>query len=115
MHELGIMSEVVRIVREKMEANHIEKVDEIVLEVGEIASVVPHYLEECFPAACYKTPLEDCKLKLEIVPANGRCQKCGKVFNIPSHGGKCPNCLADMQYEILSGRDFVIKEIIVAG
>lgn len=111
MHELSIMMEVVKQVERVAKENHVEKVEKIVLQVGEMASVIPRYLEEVFPAAVYQTGLEGAKLELEILPANGRCRQCGKVFSVMENGGTC-SCGSD-DVELLTGREFNLKEIQV--
>lgn len=112
MHELGILSEVVSRVEAVAKAHGSPRVEAIVLQVGEIATVIPQFLEECFPAAVYKTSLESARLELEIIPASGRCNTCEKVFSPMETKGTCPHC-ESTDFELLSGREFLIKEIIV--
>ena len=111
MHELGIVFEVVKTVRNFAEQNGITKIDTLVLQIGELSAIVPRYIEECYPAAVDRTPLEDMKLKIEILPGNGRCLNCSCIFNLPANQGKCPDCGSN-EFEILSGKEFMIKEII---
>lgn len=112
MHELGILKEVIRQVEEVAKANGNPKVQTIVLQVGEVASVIPRFLEDCFPAARYKTSLEDTSLEIEVLPATGRCRECTNVFFLMEHQGVCPECQVK-DFEMLSGREFIVKEIIV--
>ena len=111
MHELGIIFEVVKTVRKFAEENGITKIDTLVLQIGEISPIVPKYIEEAYPAAVDRTPFEDMKLKIEIVPSNGRCNNCSTNFNLLEHEGNCPSC-GKKDFEVLSGREFMIKEII---
>lgn len=112
MHELGIVMEIVRVVDELAKEQGFDKVDAIVLQVGELSPVVPKYIEECYPAAVYGTFMEDTKLEIEIMPGNGICKACSTVFNVIANNGKCPEC-GSRAFDILSGRDFYIKEIRV--
>ncbi len=111
MHELGIMFHVVQQVTQIVEDNQLTKVDTLVLQVGEYSSVIPKYLEACYPAAVDGTKLEETKLKIEILPANGLCCQCGTVFNLKRNNETCPDCGAG-EFEVLGGREFFIKEII---
>ena len=111
MHELGIMFHVVQQVTQIVEDNQLTKVDTLVLQVGEYSSVIPKYLEACYPAAVDGTKLEETKLKIEILPANGLCSECGTVFNLKKNNETCPDCGAG-EFEVLGGREFFIKEII---
>jgi hydrogenase nickel incorporation protein HypA/HybF len=110
MHELGIMYHIVDQVLKVVEANQLSEVEAIVLQVGELSSVVPRYLHACFPASVDGTMLENTKLEIEILTANGICQSCGKVYPIGEHGRVCPECRSE-EIEIISGREFYLKEI----
>lgn len=111
MHELGILYHVVKTVQGFAAEQGLSQIEAIVLQVGELSPVVPRYLEACFPAAIDGTPLEHTQLRIEMIPANGLCGGCGKVFRIPEAQGVCPHC-GGTAYETLSGKDFCIKEIV---
>jgi hydrogenase nickel incorporation protein HypA/HybF len=55
--------------------------------------------------------MQDTKLKIEMIPGNGRCNDCLNIYNIIMNNGKCPKC-GSQNLDILSGREFLIKEII---
>lgn len=110
MHELGIMFHIVKTVLEIVEENELTEVEAIVLEVGALSTVVPKYLFDCFPAACSGTMLEHTVLEIEELVANGKCKSCGSVYNVVETRKLCPLC-GEMQYELLSGTEFNIKEL----
>ncbi len=111
MHELGIMIEVVKTVENFAKNNGVTKIDTLVLQIGELAPVVPRYIEACYPAAIDNTILQDTKLKIEVTPGNGICKHCNKVFNIIENNKKCPKC-GSSRFDLLCGREFMIKEIV---
>lgn len=111
MHELGVIAEVVRIVEDIAQRQELTNIDTLVLQIGELSTVIPYYVEQCYPAAVYGTMLENTRLKIEVLPGNGRCKSCGKVFNLLENKNKCPDCGGD-QWELLGGREFMIKEIV---
>jgi len=111
LHEVGVVMEVVKTVENFAEKNGLTKIDTVVLQIGELSSMIPRYVEACYPAAVDGTLLQDTKLKIEILPGNGICRKCNKVFNILESKQKCPHCTRE-EWDILSGREFMIKEII---
>ena len=51
MHELGILSAMVKTIEKVVQQEELTHVEKIVLEVGELSGVVPSYLESCYPAA----------------------------------------------------------------
>ena len=111
MHELGIVMHIAESVIEVMKEEELTEVQKIVLQVGELSSVIPRYLEECYPAAVDGTVLEKTKLEIEILPGNARCKDCGEIFNLIKNKRICPKCGAD-HWELLSGTEFNLKEII---
>ncbi len=111
MHELGVVINVVNTVERFAKENGVSKVDTLVLQIGELSSMIPKYIESVYPAAVDGTLLQDTKLKIEILPGNGRCRKCEKVFNILATEGVCPDC-GEKDWEMLCGKEFMIKEII---
>lgn len=111
MHELGVVIEVVKTVEKFAEKNSVKKINTLVLQIGELSSMIPKYIESCYPAAVDGTLLENTELKIEILPGNGMCRRCKKVFNLLKNEGKCPGCRTG-ECEIISGKEFMIKEII---
>ncbi len=112
MHELGLVFEVVKTVERVAKEENVSSVRSITLQVGELSLVIPSYLEDCFPAAIDKKPLfADTELVIETIPGMARCDKCGKEFNVIINEGYCPECKS-FDKTILSGREFLIKEIL---
>ncbi len=92
---------------------NLPEVDTIVLQVGELCGVIPAYLDECWPAVTDTKPFfKNTKLKLDVVPGMAKCQNCGEIFNVIAYEGYCPKCNS-FEKDLLSGREFMIKEIIV--
>lgn len=110
MHELGIMYHVVEQVLNVVAVNQVTEVEAIVLQVGELSSVVPRYLQACFPAAVDGTILENTKLEIETLTANGICKVCNKVYPLIENSRVCPACHSE-EYEMISGTEFYLKEI----
>lgn len=111
MHEVGVVIEIVKTVEDLAIKNGLTKIDTLVLQIGELSAMIPKYIEACYPMAVDGTMLQDTKLKIEILPGNGICKKCSKVFNLLDSDKKCPKC-ESKEWTLLSGREFMIKEII---
>jgi hydrogenase nickel incorporation protein HypA/HybF len=111
MHELGVLIEVIETVENFAKKNALTKIDTLVLQIGELSSMIPRYIEACYPAAVDGTILQDTRLKIEILPGNAICKKCNKVFNLIENHSKCPTCEGE-DWELLCGKEFMIKEII---
>lgn len=111
MHEVGVISQILATVEKIMDDEQLSVVEAIVLDVGELSGVVPHYMEECWPAAVYKTRFENTKLEMNVIEGELKCNKCGKVFNGYKFNLKCPECKNTIDFTPLSGRELMIKEI----
>ena len=112
MHEMSLAIQAIRSVLEFADENGIDAIDTVVLEIGELSLVVPEYMEEAWNAACRHTMLERARLEIEVTRGNGICSDCGHVYNIVANRGVCPKC-GSREKEILCGREFNIKELLV--
>lgn len=112
MHEMTLAIQAIRTVLEFSEENRIEGIDTVVLEIGELSMIVPEYMEESWNAAVKTTRLEGARLRMDILPGNGICLQCGKVYNIIEHRGVCPVCGCEDK-DVLCGQEFNVKEILV--
>ena len=112
MHELGIVIQIVRQLESYMTEHDIRAIDTVVLEIGELSSVYPKYIEDVYPIAVEKTRLKDTKLQIDIRPGIGRCQQCGFAYHLIENHNQCPNC-ASQNFSVITGREFMIKQIMV--
>ena len=113
MHEIGVVKQVVRTVESFAAENTVTKIDDVVLDIGELSLVIPKYVEEIYPIATKGTILDGAKLIMNVVPGLAECDECDEIFNVIEHEGYCPNC-GSFEKTVLSGRDFSIREIHVA-
>ena len=112
MHEIGVVRAMLHTVDEFCKENGVEKVEEIVLSIGELSLVIPQYVEDIYPSVVNDTKYKDTKLVIEVVPGLAECEECDEIFNVIENKGYCPNC-GSFDKTVLSGRDFIVKEIHV--
>lgn len=105
--------EVVKTVENFAKQNGVSEIQTLVLQIGELSTVVPRYIEACYPAAIEGTMLADTQLEIEILPGNALCDDCNKVFNVIENKSMCPYCKS-RDFELISGREFNIKEIVAS-
>lgn len=110
MHEVGVVMQVIQTVEEFAREHNVLQINSLVLQIGELSSMIPKYIEAVYPAAADGTMLENAILNIEVLPANALCRTCNKVFKVVKHNGVCPNCKGN-NIEVLSGKEFFIKEI----
>jgi len=110
MHELGIIIEVVKQVEKYAKDNNLKTIDKIVLQVGELSSMYPRYIENVYPIAVEHTSLKDTKLEIEMLPGLGSCKQCNFGYNLKANGDTCPLC-GSTEFNVISGTEFMIKEV----
>ena len=115
MHELGIVFYIIRDVKQAAGENNVDHVSAVVMNIGEVSTVIPEYLADCWRWAADKEPLlEGCELKVNIIPAVTHCDDCGKNYETVKYGKTCPFCNSGNTF-LLRGNEVEIKEIEVSN
>lgn len=113
MHELGVVFYVIDDVKKVAEENDVEHVHSVTIELGEVSTVIPDYLIDCWNWAVKKHDiLVDCELKVERIDAITYCTSCGAKYSTVEFGKVCPHCGSEDTY-LVQGNEFNIKEIEV--
>lgn len=113
MHELGIVFHIVKTVEAAALENGAKKVGKVVLQIGEVSSVVPEYLQDCWKWKCSKSELMDgCVLEIETIPAVTFCEECETTYATVEYGRICPGCGSEKTY-LVQGNENLIREIEV--
>lgn len=114
MHELGIVFYIIRDVKEVAEQNGVSHVSKVTMDIGEVSTVIPEYLKDCWRWAADKEDLlRGCELEVNTTPAVSFCEDCRKEFPTVTHGKICPYCSSEMTY-LLKGKEVEIREIEVS-
>lgn len=113
MHELGIVFHCIDQVNRIAAENNIKKVDSVVVELGEVSTVIPYFFEDCWNWAVKKeTVLKDAAIIIEKIDAVTHCENCGKNYPTVEYGKICPYCKSEKTY-LLTGNEIIIKQIKV--
>lgn len=114
MHELGVVFYIVKDVKKVAEENKAETVKSVTLEIGEVSTVIPSYLTDCWKWAVNKEegPIHDAELNIERIDAVTYCEDCKKQYPTVEFGKTCPHCGSDKTY-LVTGNEVNIKEIVV--
>ena len=93
--------------------NNVEKISKVTLELGEVSTVIPHYLTDCWKWASAKEDLlSGAELEIETITAVTYCEDCGREYATVEYGKTCPHCGSGRTW-LLRGSEFMIKEIEV--
>ena len=115
MHELGIVFYIIRAVKKVAEENRVERVSEVVMDIGEVSTVVPHLLTDCWRWAADKEDLlKGCELKVNTIPAVTWCDDCKREYETVKHGRTCPHCGGGNTW-LLRGNEVEIRELVVSS
>ena len=113
MHELGIVFYIIRDVKKVAEENSVSHVNSVVMDIGEVSTIVPEYLIDCWRwAADREELLNGCELKINIIPAVTHCDGCNEDYPTVAHGKICPRCGSPDTW-LLRGNEVEIKQIEV--
>ena len=112
MHELGIVYYIADEVEKVAKENQVEKVNKVTMEIGEVSTVIPAYLADCWKWAAGKEDglLKESKLIVETLPGITYCEDCEKTYSTVEYGKICPYCQSERTY-LIQGNEFNISEI----
>ena len=111
MHELGIVFHIIETVENVAKEQNLSEISSVTVQIGEVSTVIPHYLEDCWKWAVKKTELmKDCKLINEPIEAITFCEDCEKTYRTVDFGKTCPHCGSEHTYLVV-GNEVQIKEI----
>ena len=113
MHELGVVFHIMGSLETIAEENKVTTISKVVLELGEVSTVIESYLQNCWKWAAKKRELfSNAELVVEKLPAITYCEGCEKTYPTVEYGKICPYCKSEDTW-LLQGNEFNIKEIEV--
>lgn len=111
MHELGVVFHIIKGVEKTAADYQLTDIASVTVELGQVSTVIPHYLTDCWTWAVKKTTLlKNAELVIEEIPAVTYCEGCGETYSTVQYGKLCPNCGSERTY-LLQGNEVNIKEI----
>lgn len=114
MHELGVVFNVIDRAREVAIENKADQIDSVTLLIGQVSTVIPSYLKDCWKWAVKKeSMMKNAELKVLTVHAINHCDDCGEDYDTIPNGKTCPNC-GSLNTWLLQGNEFIIDEIEIS-
>jgi hydrogenase nickel incorporation protein HypA/HybF len=107
VHELSIAEAVVAVATRNAAGRPVRGVE---LKVGALRQVVPSALEFAFEMVTQDTPLEGAELRIEAVPAVGRCSACGAEGQFDWFPFACEAC-GSVDLELIGGEELLVEAI----
>ncbi len=112
MHEMSLMTALLRGVQSKLREVGGNRVRSIRLAVGWLSGAEPELLESAFKALAPGTPCEGAALIIRRPPLRLRCFSCGNVSELEGFALQCPAC-GSADVEIEGGDELLIEEMEV--
>ena len=111
MHELSLSQSLIEIVAEHARRHDLERVTEVLVDVGALSCVSPHALSFCFDATSSGTIAEGATLTITVVSTEAWCWTCGKTVTVADRSGGCPDC-GGFTVRAADPRDLRVTEIV---
>ncbi len=112
MHEMSIVSGIIRIAEEQAQAAEAKVINAIELEIGQLAGIEIDSLNFCFETARNGTMAAEAALVIHDIPGLGHCPLCKKDVPVEFHLAVCPEC-DEALVTVFQGRELRVKSINV--
>jgi hydrogenase nickel incorporation protein HypA/HybF len=110
MHEVGIMSEAVRMAEDAAKTAGADRILKLRLRLGSLSGAVQESMQFAFDVVCNGTMAEGATLEIELVPAAWWCSACRAEFESPDFLNECPRC-HNSSGELRRGRELEIADV----
>ncbi|MBR3214232.1 MAG: hydrogenase maturation nickel metallochaperone HypA [Methanosphaera sp. SHI613] len=118
MHELSMASSIVDAILSTAKKNDAIKINEAVLEIGEMTMLNPEQLRFMMEILSEDTLLKDAEIIINMIPIEIECESCGfKGESKTDENGdhlmavaRCPEC-ENTQVHIIQGQECNVKTI----
>lgn len=109
MHETALMQGMLRLATEQLAPYRVAQVNELQVQVGRMANVLPDALTMAFESLAQGV-FAGARLTLVEAPIVARCQGCGCEYEARRLPLSCPDC-GGHGVEILSGTEVYLQNI----
>lgn len=112
MHELSVVTSILKTAEEEVKKANGKFVSEIFLEIGKISGIELSSLHFVWPQCVADTVLQNAAITITSPDGKAKCLECDTLFKIEKLFDNCPNCNSPFK-EIVSGKEMKIKKLII--
>jgi len=113
MHELSIAMSIVDIAESETQKVEADKVDLIILEIGDLAGIEMSAFDFVWPEAIEGSVLENAKMMINKIEGKATCDDCNHTFGLQNLYDVCPKCNSYFK-EIIQGQEMRVKTLEVS-
>jgi len=110
MHEFSLCEGIISQVCQQTIVE-VDKIESVIIAVGELAGVDTESLQFWFPVVAKKKDLQNLKLIINTIPAEVICLNCQCQFYLKDLYSACPDCGQYSNYQFLGGRELIVKSL----
>ncbi len=110
MHELSLVMGIIELASLEAAERDAVKVEEIVLDIGELSGVEMSSFEFAWDQAVKNTILDGTERIINRIPGIGRCLDCETEFSMQQYYDPCPNC-GEHLIQVISGKEMKVKTL----
>jgi hydrogenase nickel incorporation protein HypA/HybF len=112
MHELSIVTSIIKTAEYELETSGGGKIVAIVLEIGKLSGVEIQSLHFIWELCAKDSVLEDSKVTIFEPEGKAICAECETEYRLEKIYDSCPKCNSPFK-TIISGKELKIKKLII--
>ncbi|MBE3021372.1 MULTISPECIES: hydrogenase maturation nickel metallochaperone HypA [unclassified Campylobacter] len=110
MHELSIAQNLLTLCEQNAKKNGAKKVNEIIIKIGRLSGVEPHYLQSAFDVCKAGSICDSAKLTINLQNIIIKCKSCNKENELDKNEFLCPNCGSN-ELDVIDGEDMMLMQL----
>jgi len=112
MHELSIVTSIIKTAEYEVESNGGGKIAEIILEIGKLSGVEIQSLHFIWELCAKDSVLDHSKVTILEPEGKASCAECETEYQLEKVYDSCPKCNSPFK-SIISGKELKIKKLII--
>ena len=113
MHELSIVQNILEIAITEVKKVNAARVDQIDLDIGQLAGVEMDALLFAWNTCVPETVLANAERIIHHIPARAKCTNCKVEFETEDYFAQCPDC-NEYLTELVQGKELKIKQLVIS-
>ena len=113
MHEESLARALIRDVLALAASWPGQAVREVRVSVGEFSGVEAALFREAFVRVSRGSPVEGAGLRVQSVPLEGRCHRCGREFVVQRFRFVCPAC-GGREVQVIRGEELLLESLTLS-